>query len=58
MGGIYQCQAQGPSRADWPQVITTQDEVGLYLTNLQVRVFHFDFVQGTYLWLALGVRLS
>jgi hypothetical protein len=58
MAGVYQCQAQGPSRAEWPQVVTTQDEVGLYLTNLNVRVFHFDFVRHTYDLFALDVPYS
>ena len=41
-----------------PRTATTQDEVGLYLTNLQMRVFHINFVAGTYHWLAFGVPLT
>ena len=41
-----------------PRTATTQDEVGLYLTNLQMRVFHIDFVAGTYEGVAFGVRLT
>jgi hypothetical protein len=47
-----------PMRVNPPRTATTQDEVGLYLTNLQVRVFHIDFVAGTYHGLALGVPLT
>ncbi len=59
IGGIYQCRPQPLHTPSGirppPQVVTTRDEVGLYLTNLQVRVFDIDFVQGTYHWLAFGV---
>ena len=61
--GVYQCRPK-PLRlpplsgVELPQVVTTRDEVGLYLTNLQVRVFDIDFVQGTYHWLAFGVPFS
>jgi len=55
--GVYQCEARlpDPTAIQWPQVVTTQDEVGLYLTNLHIRVFHINFVSGTYHWFALGV---
>jgi hypothetical protein len=61
LAGVYQClpRAGAPS---WlpppPQVVTTRDEVGLYLTRLQVRVFHVDFVEGTQYGPALGVPFS
>jgi hypothetical protein len=60
LAGVYQCQLRplrGPtSLGDEPrQIVTTRDEVGLYLTYLQVRVFDIDFVRGTYHWLAVGV---
>ncbi len=59
--GVYQCLPLAhwpPGVQVPPQVVTTRDEVGLYLTNLQVRVFDIDFVQGTYHWLAFGVPFS
>jgi hypothetical protein len=60
LDGVYQCQLRPlrgfPSLGDQPrQTVTTRDEVGLYLTNLQVRVFDIDFVRGIYQWLASGV---
>jgi hypothetical protein len=63
MDGIYQCRPK-PVRLpplvtnQLPQVVTTQDEVGLYLTNVQVRVFDIDFVQDTRHWLAFGIPFS
>jgi hypothetical protein len=58
--GVYQCRPKPlrlPPRVDveLPQVVTTRDEVGLYLTNVQVRVFDIDYVLGTHHWLAFGV---
>lgn len=61
MDGVYQCLTLAhlpPGVQPPPQIVTTQDEVGLYLTNVQVRVFDIDFVQGTYHWLAFGVPFS
>lgn len=61
MDGVYQCLPLAhwpPSVQPPPQVVTTRDEVGLYLTNVQVRVFDIDFVQGTDHWLAFGVPFS
>ncbi|HUQ42566.1 MAG TPA: hypothetical protein VM052_08695 [Candidatus Limnocylindrales bacterium] len=42
----------------FPQVVTTSDEVGLYLTNVQMRVFDIDYAHGTHHWLAFRVPLS
>lgn len=58
--GVYQCRPiplrlPPLSGVELPQVVTTRDEVGLYLTNAQVRVFDIDYVQDTHLWLAFGV---
>jgi hypothetical protein len=54
----YECRPAwppDPTTIQWPAVVTTQDEVGLYLTNLRVRVFHIDFVSGVEYWLAFDV---
>jgi hypothetical protein len=61
--GVYQCRPKPlrlPPRVDveMPQVVMTRDEVGLYLTRVQVRVFDIDYVQGTHHWLAFGVPFS
>ena len=60
MGGVYVCQQPGPIPAD--QVVmnptiggTTQREFGLFLANLHVRLFDFNFEQDNYLWFAVGV---
>ena len=53
----YECRppAPDPTTIQWPAVVTTRDEVGLYLANMRVRVFHIDFVAGTEHWLAFDV---
>ena len=53
----YECRLpiSDPTTIQWRPVVTTRDEVGLYLANLRVRVFHIDFVAGTELWLAFDV---
>jgi hypothetical protein len=60
LDGFYQCRPRplrGPTSLgdQLPQIVTTRDEAGLYLTNLQLRVFNIDFVQDRHEWLALGV---
>src|SRR5687767_2867867 len=60
MSGIYRCEPRPvnpPEPVELPQVAVAQDEFGLYLTRLQVRVFYIDFVGGTYHGPAFGVRL-
>jgi hypothetical protein len=61
MGGVFWCVP--PGRA--PQVElqslpmgSRQRQVGLYLANLNVRVFDCDFEQGNCLWLASNVPPS
>jgi hypothetical protein len=51
------CQAENPNpnAIQWPQVVATRHEIALYLANLRVRVFHFDFISGTSHWLAFDV---
>ena len=44
-----------PTAIQWPEVVTTRDEVALYLANLRLRVFHIDFAAGTEHWLAFDV---
>ena len=53
----YECRPAIPDAAtiQWRAVVTTRDEVGLYLANLRVRVFHIDFVAGTDYWLAFDI---
>jgi hypothetical protein len=55
----YECRPPipDPTTIQWPAVVTTQDEVGLYLANPRVRVFHVDFVSGVEEWLAFDVPL-
>jgi hypothetical protein len=55
----YECRPPIPDRTtiQWPAVVTTQDEVGLYLANPRVRVFDIDFVSGAVEWLAFDVPL-
>lgn len=60
MGGVYVCQPPGPLPAaevgKSPTIGgTTQREFGLYLANLHVRVFDFDFEADNYVWFAVGV---
>jgi len=56
--GVYVCEPRPPSLPPSVEVpVTIRDEVGLYLTRLDVRVFHIDFVAGTWHGPALGVRL-
>jgi len=60
-GGVYQCEQRPlslPPSVELREVVTVRDEVGLYLTRLDVRVFHIDFVAGTRHGPALGVRLG
>jgi len=54
---VYQCRPAmlDPGVIQWPQTVTTRDEVGLYLANLRVRIFHIDFVWGTDHWFAFDV---
>jgi hypothetical protein len=54
---VYQCRPAipDPTAIQWPQVVATQHEIGLYLANLRIRVFHFDFVWGTTYWFAFDV---
>jgi len=54
---VFVCRPQfpDPTTIQWPQVVTTQDEVGLYLANLRIRIFHIDFVWGTDHWFAFDV---
>jgi len=59
--GAYNCEPRPPSlppTADLPEVVTVRDEVGLYLTRLDIRVFHINFVAGTRHGPALAVRLG
>jgi hypothetical protein len=53
----YECRPPwpDPTTIRWSEVVTTRDEVGLYLVNLRVRVLHLDFVAGTEYWLAFDV---
>ena len=44
-----------PTVIQWPRVVATRHEIGLYLANLRIRVFHIDFVWGTSLWFAFDV---
>lgn len=58
--GVYECEPRPlrlPHSVEVPEVVTLQDEVGFYLTRLQVRVFYIDFVAGTHDGPALGMRL-
>ena len=60
IGGVYACQQPGPIPADEVGVNptiggTTQRELGLFLANLHVRLFDFNFEQDNYLWFAVGV---
>ncbi len=60
VSGVYVCEPRPvnrPGPIELPETVTVQDEVGLYLTRLQIRVFHFNFVAGTYHGPAFGVRL-
>ena len=54
---VYQCRPAipDPDVIQWPQTVTTRDEVGLYLANLRIRIFHIDFVWGTDHWFAFDV---
>jgi len=54
---VYQCRPAilDPDVIQWPQTVTTRDEVGLYLANLRIRVFHINFVWGTSLWFAFDI---
>ncbi len=53
----YECRppAPDPTAIQWPEAVTTRDEVALYLANFHVRVFHMDFAAGTTYWLAFDV---
>jgi hypothetical protein len=53
----YECRPaiSDPTTIQWRQVVTTRDEVGLYLANLRVRVFDIDFASGTEHWLGFDV---
>ena len=58
--GLYWCQPR-PTAApdsDRPDPVTTQHEIGLYLTNLRIRVLHVDFVSGDFQGFALDVPYS
>lgn len=54
---VYQCRPAipDPTAIQWPQVVTTEHRVALYLTNLRIRVFDIDYVWGTHHWLAFDV---
>ena len=58
--GLYWCQPRPLAAPDAarPDPVTTQHEVGLYLTNLDIRVFHVDFVSGDLQGFALGIRYA
>jgi hypothetical protein len=53
----YECRppTPDPTAIQWPEAVTTRDEVALYLANFHVRVFHMDFAAGTTYWLAFDV---
>ena len=56
--GVYRCIPPGGAAGVDLQGLpggSRQREVGLYLANLNVRVFDCDFEQGHCLWLARGV---
>jgi hypothetical protein len=57
---VYQCRPPipDPTVIQWPEVVTTEDEVGLYLANLRVRVFDIDFAGGSSHWFAFNVPPS
>jgi hypothetical protein len=54
---VYQCRPAiaDPTVIQWPQVVTTEDRVALYLANLRIRVFDLDYVWGRHYWLAFDV---
>jgi hypothetical protein len=54
---VYECRPENPdpTAIQWPQTVAGRHEIGLYLVNLRMRVFHFDFVWGTSYGLAFGV---
>ena len=54
---VYQCRPPipDPTVIQWPDVVTTEDEVGLSLANLRIRVFDIDFAGGTSHWFAFNV---
>ncbi len=54
---VSQCRPANPDPTviQWPQVVTSQHEVALYLARLRVRVFEIDFVWGTSHWFAFDV---
>jgi len=57
-GGIYRCIPPGGAAGVDPRSLlvgSRQREIGLYLANLNVRVFDFDIEQGNYHWFARGV---
>lgn len=57
---VYQCRPPipDPTVIQWPEVVTTEDEVGLYLANLRIRVFDIDFAGGSSHWFAFNVPPS
>jgi hypothetical protein len=54
---VYQCRpaSPDPTAIQWPQTVATRHEIALYLASLRVRVFHIDFVWGTWHWFAFAV---
>jgi len=54
---VYQCRPAipDPSVIQWPQTVTTDQRVALYLSNLRIRVFDIDYVWGRCYWLAFDV---
>ena len=57
MDGVYQCQTL-PDNSGRRQTVMTRDEVALYLTNVQVRVFDLDFASGVHHWVEFGIPFS
>ncbi len=50
------CKPQPPdAEIAWPSSAVVRHEIGLYLANLRVRVFHFDFGSYGQHWLAFDV---
>ena len=58
MGGVFRCErlATGAGSAPLGGAVGVIDrEIALYLVNLQVRVFDFDFARDNYLGVGTGV---
>ena len=54
---VFVCRPQfpDPTTIQWPEVVTTEDRVALYLANIRVRVFDLDYVWDRHGWLAFDV---